>query len=120
MKISFYKKVVLLILSSCTLSSCTLSSGIKDSNNLISDDITNTDLIIDVRTEKEFSAGHIPEAINIPHDRIEERISEIEDFKTKKVILYCRGGRRSEATKKILEQRGYVNVINVGGYEDIR
>ena len=70
-------------------------------------------ILIDVRSEKEHSAGYIPTAINIPHTKIEENIKEIP--KGKLIIVYCKvGGRAGTARKKLIEL-GYENVINFGG-----
>jgi rhodanese-related sulfurtransferase/DNA-binding transcriptional ArsR family regulator len=46
-------------------------------------------VLLDVRPEQEFDAGHIPNAINIPIDRLAARIKELN--KTKQYIAYCRG-----------------------------
>jgi rhodanese-related sulfurtransferase/DNA-binding transcriptional ArsR family regulator len=46
-------------------------------------------VLLDVRPEHEFDAGHIPNAINIPIDRLAARIKELN--KTKQYIAYCRG-----------------------------
>jgi len=46
-------------------------------------------MLLDVRPEKEFNAGHIPHAINIPIDQLAKRIGELK--KTKQYIAYCRG-----------------------------
>lgn len=36
------------------------------------------------------------------------------------VVLYCRSGRRASRTKEILERRGFKNVLNGGGYDDMK
>ena len=46
-------------------------------------------VLLDVRPEQEFNAGHIPNAINIPIDQLSTRISELK--KSKQYIAYCRG-----------------------------
>lgn len=45
--------------------------------------------VLDIRPEKEFAAGHLPNAINIPPDQIEQRIEQLDD--TQKIVAYCRG-----------------------------
>jgi len=70
-------------------------------------------ILIDVRTKSEYSTGHIPTAINIPHTKIQERTKEIP--KEKLIIVYCKVGGRSEIAKKKLIELGYENVINFGG-----
>ena len=53
------------------------------------------DVVIDVRTPKEFAADHIEGAINIEHTNIAEAIAKAGVGKDDKVILYCQSGRRS-------------------------
>lgn len=45
--------------------------------------------VLDVRPKDEFALGHLPGAVNIPLDELENRLSEIDD--TQEVIAYCRG-----------------------------
>ena len=78
-------------------------------------------VIVDVRTPEEYKEGHIPNAINIPLDTIDNYISQnVENLKDKNqlIMVYCRSGRRSaEAAKKLLA-KGYMNVIDFGGIND--
>ena len=75
---------------------------------------------IDVRSPREFSQGHLQGAINIPVGQIGAEISSISPDKHAPIHLYCRSGRRADAALKTLKQLGYTNVINHGGYEDLR
>lgn len=82
--------------------------------------ITDYDTIIDVRTKKEYDAGHIDNALNIPYTKIKEEIKEhVKDKKTK-ILLYCHSGRRSGIAKRILHDMGYINVINAGAFEKLK
>ena len=74
---------------------------------------------IDVRSAEEFNAGHLQDAINIPHDQILERIQSVSPDKDAPVNLYCRSGRRAESALNELKKAGYTNVTNHGGYEDL-
>jgi rhodanese-related sulfurtransferase len=73
-------------------------------------------ILIDVRSDKEFSKGHIPGAVNIPVDDIRNRLS---DFPTdKKIYTYCAVGLRGYLAQRILRQRGFEDVYNLsGGYK---
>lgn len=71
-------------------------------------------VIIDVRTVQEYAEGHIAGAINLPLDII----SNIDVAKDKKVIVYCRSGRRSNLAAIELIGLGYENVYDMGGLED--
>jgi phage shock protein E len=77
-------------------------------------------LVIDVRTEAEFASGHLDEAINIEYEQTESLVKAIGDDKTKAVVLYCRTGRRSGIAAQALLQKGYTNIVNGGGYVELR
>ena len=80
-------------------------------------------IIIDVRTLEEWEKGHISCAHRIPIHK--EPFGWIKQVKTitnndnnKRIIVYCRSGRRAEKAVEILKREGYNNVINAGGYLD--
>ena len=74
-------------------------------------------LVIDVRTTQEFAQGHLPNALNIPHNQIKQGI-KINKVKPKtEIVVYCKSGFRAGLAKKILAKAGYKNVYNAGGYE---
>lgn len=76
------------------------------------------DVLIDVRTPAEFSAGHIDGAINIPVERISQAIRQVKGLKQDSLILvYCRSGRRSAAAMSMLEQQGFRRVLDGGSME---
>ena len=78
--------------------------------------VTANDLLLDVRTQKEYEAGKIMNAINIPVDELRERIAEIPTGKT--IYIYCLGGLRGYLAQRILMQNGYTNTLNLsGGYQ---
>jgi len=74
---------------------------------------------IDVRSAEEFNAGHLQDAVNIPHDKIIDGVKALGSDKDAPLNLYCRSGRRAEAALTELKNAGYTNVINHGGYEDL-
>ena len=76
--------------------------------------------VIDVRTEKEYNAGHLKNSINIPYGEIKDTIGKHVHDKNQKIIVYCRSGRRSGIAKKTLDEMGYTNVINTGAYEKLK
>jgi len=80
------------------------------------DKVTANDLLLDVRTQKEYEAGRIMDAINIPVDELRERIAEIPTGKT--IYIYCLGGLRGYLAQRILMQNGYTDTQNLsGGYQ---
>ncbi len=75
-------------------------------------------LLLDVRTPKEFGAGHIPEALNIPVDDLRSRLDELP--RDRKIAAYCQVGMRGYLATRILMQSGY-DVVNIsGGYKAYR
>ncbi|WP_426415910.1 rhodanese-like domain-containing protein [Aestuariirhabdus sp. LZHN29] len=77
------------------------------------------ELVIDVRTQGEYSGGHYPGAKNIPFDVIGARIEELTEDRSQPIALYCRSGRRASVALQTLNAMGYTNVTNYGGLSDI-
>lgn len=75
-------------------------------------------LVIDVRSEAEWRAGHLENAILIPYDRIETNIARVTSDRDAKLYLYCRSGRRSAIAVKTLTRAGYRNLVNLGTLEN--
>ncbi len=72
--------------------------------------------VIDVRTESEFRARHLPKAINIPLDRLSEEILRRAPDKEQPILLHCLSGGRSGIAKGILKRMGYRRALNLGSY----
>ncbi len=70
-------------------------------------------LLLDVRTEQEYSEGNIEGSLLIPVVELEDRIDEIADYKDKPVLVYCRSGNRSLSASYILIGNGFTNVHNL-------
>jgi len=70
-------------------------------------------VVLDVRSPGEFAAGHVPGAINIPHDRIGEHLAEVP--KDKDVVLYCQSGRRAGIAAQVLAEQGYTRLFHLEG-----
>ena len=70
-------------------------------------------ILIDVREQDEYDAGHIPGVTLIPLSEMQERFSEIPT--DKEVILTCRSGNRSGQVFSFLENQGYDNIHNMAG-----
>ena len=74
--------------------------------------------VIDVREVDEFAAGHLPEARNVPLAKLTDRISEIEKFKDKPVIVCCASGMRSAKACGELAKLGFAKVHSLAGGVD--
>ncbi|MGC8942300.1 MAG: rhodanese-like domain-containing protein [Sulfurihydrogenibium sp.] len=71
-------------------------------------------IILDVRTPEEYDKdGHIPNSILIPVQVLPQYVKDLEKFKDKKILVYCRSGSRSSVASKFLEQNGFKNVYNL-------
>ena len=73
-------------------------------------------LVLDVREGSEYDAGHVPNSRHIPADKLEQRVQELEKFKSKPLILIHRSG--TNATGKagaILRKQGFEHVHDLAG-----
>ncbi len=70
---------------------------------------------IDVRSAEEYSAGHVPGAINVPHNEIEQHLQQIEHLKNQPVLLYCRSGRRAGLAEAKLTELGFSQLYHLKG-----
>ena len=75
-------------------------------------------VILDVRTQEEFDAGHIPGAILIPNTEIANRAEQELPDKDQLLLVYCRSGNRSKQASQILVELGYTNIREFGGIND--
>jgi rhodanese-related sulfurtransferase len=73
-------------------------------------------LILDVRTPAEFEAGRIPGAVNIPHDRLAQRVFELGISPSDEVVVHCQSGRRAGLAEAALREAGYTNVRDLSGH----
>ena len=111
----------LLLLSGCSQSETITETNYmqitaKEAKNIMDNE---TDyIILDVRTEEEFSEGHIDGAILIPDYEITDKAEEILTDKNQLILVYCRSGRRSKLAADSLATMGYTNIKEFGGIID--
>lgn len=72
-------------------------------------------LVLDVRNAAEFDEGHLPGAINIPHDAVSERIAELGPADERDVVVYCRSGRRAILALETLKGAGFSRLFHLEG-----
>lgn len=72
-------------------------------------------VVLDVRTPAEYAAGHVPGAINVPHDEVEGRLDELAGLRDKDVVVYCKGGRRAALALEVLGRHGYTRLWHLDG-----
>ena len=71
--------------------------------------------IVDVRTQAEYAGGHIPDAICIPNESIDENVTSMLPDKDQMLFIYCRSGNRSKQAANKLANLGYTNIYEIGG-----
>ena len=72
-------------------------------------------LVLDVRTPEEFAAGHVPGAVNISHDVLEERVQELAQHRGQEVVVYCERGARAAQAEAVLAGAGFSAVRHLAG-----
>ena len=82
------------------------------------EDLGNADILfLDVRTRQEFvNEGRIKNALLIPVDVLERRLTELEQHREKKIIVYCRSGRRSQIATDMLIDNNFIAFNMDGGF----
>ncbi|MGH9660192.1 MAG: rhodanese-like domain-containing protein [Bryobacteraceae bacterium] len=72
-------------------------------------------VLVDIREESEWAAGHAAAAIHIGKGVIERDIETKIPDKSATIVLYCGGGFRSALSAGALQQMGYTGVISLDG-----
>ena len=75
-------------------------------------------VIVDVRREDEYNAGHIPGAIRVTNEEIGDTMPEELPDLDQVILVYCRSGTRSKEASEKLAKIGYTNVYEFGGIID--
>ncbi len=70
-------------------------------------------LILDVRTQEEYNAGHIKNSTLIPVQVLDKRLNELP--RDKKILVYCKSGSRSAQASGILVNNGFKEIYNMKG-----
>lgn len=73
----------------------------------------NPPVVIDIRTPREWSAGHLNSSINVPLAQLQQRINELPH--DRRIAVHCAGGYRSSIAASILHQHGLTNLIELAG-----
>lgn len=71
--------------------------------------------VIDVRSEQEYTAGHIPHSQNISLETLRERLAELDP--SRPIVTYCKVGQRGYLAARILQQQGYQSSNLSGGFQ---
>lgn len=92
-----------------------IKSGTPISSHVVTR-MMNTDegVLLDIRDTKEFGAGHVAGAINIPQAKLMDRIAELEHHREKVIIVADKNGQQSGPIGRKLKQKQF-NVLRLAG-----
>lgn len=78
-------------------------------------------LILDVRSVAEYSSGHLPETLNIPHTQLRTRLDEVRTAAAgRPVRVLCQSGVRSHIANRVLADAGFDTASLSGGMLTVR
>jgi len=91
--------------------------GIKEVNSVEALQLINhkNALILDVREESEYKAGHILNAKLISLGKLTSRIGELERYREQSIVVVCRSGQRSASACATLGKQGFTQAYNLSG-----
>ncbi|MCZ7653390.1 MAG: rhodanese-like domain-containing protein [Rhodocyclaceae bacterium] len=72
-------------------------------------------VLVDVREAAEFGNGHIPNSRHIPLSQFNKRLTELEKFKERAIIVNCASGNRAGSACSALRKAGFAKVFNLSG-----
>jgi rhodanese-related sulfurtransferase len=72
-------------------------------------------VVLDVRDEKAFEAGHIIDARSVPAANVAQRVDSLKKFKEKPVLVYCDNGFAASSVAKVLQAQGFTKVVSLRG-----
>jgi len=72
-------------------------------------------VVLDIRQQKDFSAGHIVGSIHIPAAKLTERMAELDAHKDKTIVVVCASGMTAGATCTELKKAGFTTARLSGG-----
>jgi phage shock protein E len=76
-------------------------------------------LVVDVRSPKDFKAGHYTGATNLPLGEVKSRCDQLGD-RSRPIVVYCNRGIAAAKAKEQLQAAGFTDVTNAGGLSDLR
>lgn len=113
LKYVFYSLLVALLSFNVAASDDYLSPGLTPAELQAKLDTTGAPRVVDVRKPVEFGVGHVPGAVNIPLEELEERLEEVRHDNG--VLIYCINGSRTRQAESILYTHDIDNVYHLEG-----
>jgi rhodanese-related sulfurtransferase len=72
-------------------------------------------LVLDVRENDEYKAGHVLHSMLIPLGKLKQRLGELEKYRDQPLVVICRSGNRSGLACAILGKQGFTQAYNLAG-----
>lgn len=72
-------------------------------------------LILDIRNKKEWDTGYIANSRHIPFADLDRRMTELESFKDKPIIIVCNLGQTAGSAGKKLKSAGFTQIARLTG-----
>lgn len=72
-------------------------------------------VVLDVRDKQDFNAGHIVDAVNIPHAAVAGRLGELKKYQAKPLVVACKMGQHAGSVGTVLRKAGFENVSRLRG-----
>jgi rhodanese-related sulfurtransferase len=73
-------------------------------------------VVLDVRSDSEYAAGHVPGAIHIPFQQVASRVGELPADKGETLVVYCAHGPRAAWAGRALRKAGYSDILYLEGH----
>jgi rhodanese-related sulfurtransferase len=72
-------------------------------------------VVLDVRDSGEYKAGHIVNALHIPHAKVAEQIAQLDKYRARPIIVVCGMGQQAGTVCETLKKSGFEQVHRLGG-----
>ena len=72
-------------------------------------------LVVDIREDREWNAGHLPGAIHLSRGTLEVKAHQVLPDPSTPIVLYCGGGNRSALAADVMQVMGYKDVVSMKG-----
>jgi rhodanese-related sulfurtransferase len=91
--------------------------GIKEVDSIAALQLINhkNAMVLDVREEDEYKAGHVLNSTLIPLGKLKQRIGELEKYRDRAIVVVCRNGVRSATACGTLGKQGFTQAYNLAG-----
>ena len=110
--------LIMMTLASCGTNNATNNENVSATQN-ISNSVEQNFVYVDVRTDEEWSEGHVDGAIHVTLADVEAGKTEMLP-KDKELRVYCRSGRRSAQAIEALKKQGFTNLVNAWWMKDLQ